>query len=706
MKFSLLKLAVVWRRVRRAENERLEPGERDLRQLERLMRRANPFSSWGERANWLIDVADWLRRGLRGGRDDAWLRARQRRIRFLLDWLDTHRDERRVVRATVQKTLREAIGPELFCDTGLPQETGMFRAFGERVRKVMLPDSSLRPDMSALFIAMFPSAADADWLVALDHRTVQRLMRLGADDGIVHGYRKQVDEALVYLASMVVSAGISPDFRQRLEPGMPLQATPFMSLRREIEKYVLLPVGDDAALRSVRMLIAVCQAQTDRIYAHLDEYGVSLGLVNRVERMRAQLNRMSRLIDLRSASAEQPGTTGIQALLIDLAQAHHARALSRGVVSRSFALLARKMVERHAVRAEPYAAHERAEYAGLFRSAWRGGVLAAVAALGRQAWHGGARFFDGTLAAAGFAVNFAAISAAGGVLAGQLPAVATPALAGHLRSLDTIAAMRRLLAECAAILRGQAAAVAGNLAGVVPVVLVIAALMPWLAGHSMLTPAEAHDTLVRLGAMGGNLIYASATGVMLWFSGILGGFADNWFALRKLKDALAHHRHLVRVFGAPRAQRWASVLERHAAAWAAMLSLALMFGITPVVARFFGVPFDVRHITLAAGELASAAGSIGWQAALLPDFWLACVNVLLAGALNVGVALLCALLLAMHAREVPVRLRRVVFAALVRRVLFSPRTYLLPGKTQALRRKPAPAVAPPEQEDNRKNRVG
>jgi site-specific recombinase len=681
MKISLLKLVVFWRRVRHGGPERLEPGERDHRQLERLMRRANPFASWGERANWLIDITDWLRRGLQAGRmkDDSWLRARQRRVGFLLDYLDTHRDVRRVVRTTVQKTLREAIGPELFCDTGLPQETGMFRAFGERVRKVLLPDSSLQPDLSALFIAMFPSHADADWLMALDHRTVNRLMRLCADDGIVHGYRKQVDEALVYLASMVVSAGISPDFRQRLEPGMPLQATPFMSLRREIEKFVLLPVGDEASLRGVRMLIAVCQAQTDRIYAHLDEHGVSIGLVQRVERMRAQLHRMGRLVDLRSAPAEQPGTTGIQALLIELVQAHHAHALSRGVVSRSFALLARKMVERHAAHANLYAAHDRAEYSGMFKSAWRGGLLASVAALGRQTWHGGARFFDGTLAAAGFAMNFAAISAVGGSLAGQLPAVATPTLAAHLRSLDTIAAMRRLLAECAAILRGQAAAVIGNLAGVVPVVLAISFLLKALTGQSMLSPIDAHATLSGLSTLGATVVGAGVTGVMLWFSGIIGGFADNWFALRKMKDAVAHHRHLVRTLGAPRAQRWAGAMERHVAALAGTLSLALMFGLTPVLARFFGLPFDVRHVTLAAGQLTSAAASIGWHVGLLPDFWLACANLFLAGALNIGVALLCALLLGMHAREVPVRVRRVVFAALVRRVVFSPHTYLIPA---------------------------
>jgi site-specific recombinase len=67
-----------------------------------------------------------------------------------------------------------------------------------------------------------------------------------------------------------------------------------------MEAWLRAQPGDLGALRSVRMLVAVCHAQTDRIYAHLDEYGVSVSLVYRVERMRAHLQRIGRLDDVRS----------------------------------------------------------------------------------------------------------------------------------------------------------------------------------------------------------------------------------------------------------------------------------------------------------------------------------------------------------------------------------------------------------------------
>ena len=195
---------------------------------------------------------------------------------------------------------------------------------------------------------------DADWLLELDPQTLSRLWKLGADDGIAHGYRKQIDEAMLYLVTMVISVGISPAFRQRLEPRMPLLATPFMALRRELENYLVTNERDEGALRSVRMLIAVCQAQTDKIYAHLDEYGVSVGLVYNVERMRAQLTRVARLLDLRNTSHVEEGSGQVQAVLVDLIVAHHRRSSIRELVNRSFSLLARKMVERNASHGEHY----------------------------------------------------------------------------------------------------------------------------------------------------------------------------------------------------------------------------------------------------------------------------------------------------------------------------------------------------------------
>lgn len=701
MKILFLRLRVMWRRFRHGERHLQTDNRHYATQVDALMRRANPFYSWQERANWIIDIVQWLRHVPKVSMldDDARLRVKQQRLHFLLEWLDSNRDVRRLVQATLQKTLREAAGPELFCATGLPNEPAFFSELTEHAIKLVLPKPPFEADLSSLFTALFPTPEDADWLLALDKQSVAQIWKLIADDGIAHSYQHQIDEALIYLAATILADGISKAFRQKLDPKMPLQATPFMVLRRELETYLYVSPRDEAALRSVRMLIAVCQAQTDRIYAHLDEHGVSVSLVYRVERMRAQLTRMALLTDLRSviygagaaAQDTEPGAGQIQALLGDLIAAHHQRSSVRGLIQRSFSLLARKMVERNADHGEHYIARDGKEYRAMLKAAGRGGIITAFTVLGKSLLSGigAARFFEGVFASLNYAVSFMAISAVGGVLATKQPAVTAPVLASKMGQLDTVEGLRALLSEVALLLRSQAAAVFGNLMGVIPVMLLISGLIMLTTGAPMMTAQHASASLHSLSVIGPTPLFAAFTGILLWLSSLASGFTDNWFALRRLREALTHQRRLVFILGAMRAERWAGWLDRNVAQIAGNVSLGFLLGMTPVLAQFFGLPLDVRHVTLATGTLTAAASSLGWQVLATPQFWLAIAGIACIGALNVGVSFACALTLALRARDVPARIRRLVFRAVLRRFSASPRSFLFPER-------PASAALTPE----------
>jgi site-specific recombinase len=685
MKISFLRICAIWRRFRRGALRHHIHHERYLPQIEGLMRRADPRASWHARANWMIDLADWMRREPKVSLLDAaeWRRVKQHRVRYMLDWLDANRDVRQAVQMTLQKTLREATGHELFSATGMPRESAFFSELSDRIAKLILPRPIGDCDLSMLFTAMFPEQSDAEWLLGLDQKTLTRLWKLCGDDGIAHGYRQQIDEAMLYLVTMVISVGISPAFRQRLEPRMPLLATPFMALRRELEAFLMQRLPDESALRSVRMLVAVCQAQTDRIYAHLDKYGVSVGLVYHVERLRAQLLRISRLLDLRTAPRSDQGALQVQAVLVDLIVAHHRRASVRDLVSRSFALLARKMVERNADRGEAYIAHDRSTYRTILKAALLGGVIAALPAGAKigLAHLGPAHFFEGLFLSLIFAISFLLISAAGGVLAARQPAVTAPALAMEMSELDTPGGMRDLLARAAALLRAQWAAVFGNLLAVTPTVLLMALAVWFIGGRPIMHQYRADATLHSLSLLGATPLFAAFTGVLLWLAGLIAGFADNWFALRRLRESIAHHRRVVHALGPNRAERWAAWLERNVASIAGNVALAVLLGMTPSVAQFFGVPLDVRHVTLSAAALTSAAFSLGWHVLATPQFWLAVAGVVAIGLLNVGVAFSCALGLALRARDVSRRTRRMAFRAIWRRWLLRPAEFLWPVAT-------------------------
>jgi site-specific recombinase len=704
MKMFVLRAWAVWRRLRRGTSSRHRSVRRAV-QVEQLMRRANPFAGWSERANWMIDVAEWLkhdsRRLLRDGD------GRQGRLVFLLDWLDSHRDVRRLAQTAIQKTLREAIGPELFAETGMQREPALLAELASRTMQMLLPRPPARHDMGALLCAMFPRPADALLLRELDPATASRLWRLIADDAISHGYLQQIDEAMQHLATAVIAAGTGPEFRRRLMPCMPVQATPFMALRRELERYLHAPGQDEAALRSVRMLIAVCRAQTDSIYAELDEHGVSVSLVSQVERMRSQLDRMASLIALRGAMHGGQGGAALQAMLADLLCAQHGQRPSvTGLASRSLSLVGRKIVERQGRHGERYMVESAGQYRAALRSGATGGTLLALLVLLQHGAPGALTGFDGFLGGMSVAIPLGiwllAISACGGQFGARQPAVTTPALGARMGALDTVEGLRALMAQVARLLRAQSAGVLGNLTTVAPVMLLLAGGVGYLSGTPLMSMARAGAVLERLSLVGPAPLYAAGTGVLLWLAGLASGFADNWFALHRLRDALAHQRRLVYALGPGRTQRLAGWLERHVADIAGSLALAALLGLAPAFATFFGLPFQVRHVTLDAAALAAAATSLGWPALTEPAFWLAAAGVMVSGLMNVAVAFACAFGLALHARAVPAAVRRRVSGAVLRRLLASPGTYLLPDRHRA----DAPKPDLPRQRDEEERKAG
>jgi len=103
----------------------------------------------------------------------------------------------------------------------------------------------------------------------------------------------------------------------------------------------------------------------------------------------------------------------------------------------------------------------------------------------------------------------------------------------------------------------------------------------------------------------------------------------------------------------------------------------------PVVAAFFSLPLDIRHVSLAAGALTAAAFSLGWESLMTPAFWLAAGGVAITALLSVAVAFACALALALRSRDLPRRARNVAMRAVLRRFVVRPWYFILPERSHA-----------------------
>jgi site-specific recombinase len=155
---------------------------------------------------------------------------------------------------------------------------------------------------------------------------------------------------------------------------------------------------------------------------------------------------------------------------------------------------------------------------------------------------------------------------------------------------------------------------------------------------------------------------------------------ENWFVFNRLDSAIAWNPRIVARLGAARAARWAAWARANVSGLAANVSLGLMLGLTPALAGFFALPLDVRHVTLSTGQLAAAAGALGWAVVDEPAFWWCVAGIAVTGLLNVGVSFYLALRLALRARGLHLKERAHLAAALRRRIRRQPWSLLVPER--------------------------
>ncbi|RZL96962.1 MAG: recombinase, partial [Variovorax sp.] len=403
----------------------------------------------------------------------------------------------------------------------------------------------------------------------------------------------------------------------------------------------------------------------------------SVGLVFRLRQLRERVLRIRELLDCVLAPTPAPS---VARLIGRLVIAGGERSSVRGLIATNSSLLAAKVTERSAEAGEHYITRDRPAYLRMLRQAAGGGALTAVTVLMKFAIVavGLSAFWGGFWAGAMYAASFVTIQLLHLTLATKQPAMTAPAMAARLHRLKEQGGVEAFVDEVTHLVRSQVAAVLGNLGLVVPVMLGVAVLARAVLDHPVLDDAHARAVLKSLSLAGPTALYAAFTGVLLFAASIVAGWTENAFVLHRLDSALRHNPRIVAVLGPKRARRWAGFMRTHISGFAANISLGFMLGLAPAFAAFFGIALEVRHVTLSAGQIAAAAGSLGPDALRLPALWWAVAAIPATGALNVSVSFYFAFRLALRAHSVSRADRVLIRAAILARWRRRATSFFLP----------------------------
>lgn len=705
-------IATFWRKWRDA----LRTG----RQIDALLAHADPQAELAARNEWLIEVLHWLHRGGAVASDATQADQAPKypphvRLRYLLQLLDRNPEWKARVALTLQGIVRETDAMGLLCDSGMPAHSGFTGALIERLQDSLIPPAPNSRDLSALFTLMFPSADDAHWVAALPRELLEKLSELfvdrqdpGAD--IAAEASRETGAALPYdrlslellaamhnLVGQIGSTGLSKAIRTRLSEQRP-DALPFYKLPRAMLAIETAAENagetkgqsriSQALLQEVNYLRALlddCHRCLRDVHAHLDENGVNVDIVFQLERMRARIVRTERLLEAWLAIRQHGGSVEpIASLFADLIAANHASHSVGSLMRSNFSLLARKVVDRSAQDGEHYVAYDRKNYLHMLWMAIGGGLVMSAAVY--------IKFFifglhmhpmiEGFFAGINYAMAFLLMHFLHFTLATKQPAMTAPMLAQKLESIGTPQGMDEFVQAVVALIRTQAAAIFGNLVAIFPACLAVQLVAHYLFGVNLITPEKARATIHSFSLLGVTPLFAAMTGVVLWSSSLLAGWADNWFVLHRLRDVLSYNRRLRFVLGERGAVRFANFSRHNVAGVAGNFTLGMMLGLLPPILTAFALPYEVRHVTVAAGSIGTAIGVLGHASFATHEIWWSLAGTAMTAMLNVAVSFALAFQMALRARPIQRRARREINRALWRYVLANPLQLLFPSRTK------------------------
>jgi site-specific recombinase len=668
------------------------------RDLAELLEAVDLEAPLAQRHLWLIELFAWIRG------DAKSTSAAINRLHLLLDVVQSRPQLQTRLRQWWHQLLHIVDASSLLADYGFAQRSAFVSEFFERIRLKLLPATPETTDAAVLFSLVLPQIFDQLWLAELDEPTLARIADLLETPDIGDSARttttywqNTVLEAITFCVGHIRSSGFSPELRTRMSP-VAVQDRPFHWLDADLDalRTAFLAsrtanledaIANDATLQQAvntfKERLDACRQAAGTVYTHLDEHGISVSLVFRLREMRARVLRIRELLDCLLSDRPNSYTAKLLSHLVKIGV--HRRSV-RDLITSNTTLLAAKMADRSAETGENYITRNRAEYWDMLRKAAGGGGMVAITilvkylllAVGFSAFWGG--FFGGV----NYALSFIAIQLLHLTLATKQPAMTAPAMAAKLKDLSGDNEVASFVNEVTHVVRSQVAAVLGNLALVIPCVLLISYLMQLGLGKPLIDAAEAHHALASLTLLGPTALFAAATGVVLFLSSIFAGWAENWFVLHRLDSAMRFNPRITAAIGVARADRWALFMRKNISGFAASVSLGMMLGLIPAISSFLGFGLELRHVTLSTGQIAAAGASYGWDVLHVPELrhallW-AIAGIFIIGPLNVGVSYYCAFRLALRAHNVSVGERQRIRSAVWQRLNHEPLSFLWPAK--------------------------
>lgn len=631
--------------------------------IETVSRRSSVLNigSKKQRLDFLVSFFSAIRPGKSRDKKDP-----AKNMEWVLDQMQTHPILLSNLRsALLSQLIHTDLSPAL-TESGISPAGGFWQEFFGRLRHKLLPVLQNENDFLYAVNRIFFRRNDYQWVGEIPHALWTRFfgeigLSIHVDD---KGIILQLIQSMKILSFQTARLGLEKEVYDHLPPA-DQEDNPFLE-QNPLVRELGIKIQDAEHTGNLEDIFSRLKEMIRRefesiswIRQHHSVRGTSLHQTYLLVVLTNKLDRMNLILDVLDAD-QQFNTANFVSFFKTLIRNENRKNSIREFLSLNLGYLAYQIAEHKGSKGSAYITSSSREYRRMIWSAMMGGVIISFVAIIKNLisktplpifWHGIAYSLND-------AAGFTLIDVTHSTLATKQPAFTASAVASSLDTKQNTLKpnLYNLAVTVAKVSRSQFASFVGNLIIVFPGTYLLAWSYHLLTRSPLLDGAEARAVLENQHPWHSlSLLYGAITGFYLFLCGIIAGYVQNKIRYGHIGERLKTHPLWLVTSSPEKLSRRSKYIEKNAGMIAGSVSLGFMIGMSAVVSKFTGIPFDARHITISSGEMASAVYSLGFEN--IPPVYLLTVflGVLGIGVLNFVVSFGFAFFVAAKSRGVHLR---------------------------------------------------
>ncbi|MBI3719262.1 MAG: hypothetical protein HY252_11810 [Sphingobacteriales bacterium] len=519
-------------------------------------------------------------------------------------------------RSLLTQFLRTDLIPAL-TESGLISSRGFVQELSAKLKHKFLPALKRRDDFLYVIERVFYKKKDYLWVEGMDSSLWEKFFELiGIQINMSEPQLiKQLQGALQIVSYRITTLGLEKEITHRFDD-VNDAVFPFIEQNRlvnlYIERYNQNFNGEESKLilSNLSESLHNCRQSLQWIHDQRRVYGTSLAQTYVVKRVEQLIERMFIIVDALDMNNSFNTERFIQYFRTVIRNENRKNSVKE-FLSENLGLLAYQISEHSGRRGESYITTTRRDYWSILKSAMGGGFIISFIAIFKNLLSKvtGIPFWQGMLFSANYSMGFILIQESGSTLATKQPAFTASAVASSLDSEKHNGEpdLYNLALTVAKVSRSQIASFIGNLIIVFPLTYLLAWLFHWATGMKIAEGEYAEKMLMNQHPwQSPALFFACITGFFLFLSGIIAGYVENYVVYGKIAERVRLNPIIKNNISEKKMMWLSNYINDSLGGLAGNIALGFFLGMAFLVGHIFGIPFDIRHITISAGNTAIA----------------------------------------------------------------------------------------------------